>query len=190
MSRRIAGIALAGTLFLTGFLVGCGKDNPTGIGGGPHPPPYVVTSIPELVLFDLWKAYASRDSVMYDSLFDDAYQGTSIDQTDHNPTALNFTKADEHAHIVALAKDSQITLINVTPAPSATRFRDNADPPGWETIQNPLASLEIRGTAADQIVSGSLEIMQFKFVPKTPAPGSPTDTTWKIIRWSEVKTGT
>jgi len=30
------------------------------------------------------------------------------------------------------------------------------------------------------------ETIEFRFIPKTPDSTSPTDTTWKIIRWLEV----
>jgi len=30
------------------------------------------------------------------------------------------------------------------------------------------------------------DLNEFKFEPTTPATGSPTDTTWKIIRWTEI----
>jgi hypothetical protein len=32
----------------------------------------------------------------------------------------------------------------------------------------------------------SAETFEFKFIPFTPDSTSPTDTTWKIVRWTEL----
>jgi hypothetical protein len=71
--------------------------------------------------------------------------------------------------------------------PSLVRFRDGADPPGWATIQNPLGAVEVNDGPNTFRVDPSGITMQFKFAPAAPDSTSPTDTTWKIVRWLEVR---
>jgi hypothetical protein len=34
---------------------------------------------------------------------------------------------------------------------------------------------------------GTNDYFEYQFAPTTPAPGSPTDTLWQIVRWRELK---
>ncbi len=166
-------------------MAGCGKDRTT----NPviQPPPYPVLSSPANVLTALQKAYVARDTTEYILLFDGNYQGSSIDQTDPSPQPTLFTKADEAHHIASLVKSTTVTDVELDLKPELLRFSDGGDPPGWATIQNPVLRLQINDGPSSYIISVATESMEFKFIPTTPDSTSPTDTTWKIIRWTEVK---
>ena len=164
-------------------VAGCGKDKVTGP-GGPAGPQYLVPSTPNDVLFNMQRAYAARDSTEYKGLFDDAYLGNSMDPSDG--TNLNFTKTDEAQHIAALARRGTITIASIVYPPSIVRFTDLTDPPGWATIQMSQGfSVQIDDIPSSYYIrSGTTQ--EFKFAPTSPDSTSPTDTTWKIIRWREV----
>ena len=167
-------------------LSGCGEDH--GFKPQPQPPqqiyPYLVN--PYSVMDALKTAYERRDTVEIKLLYDDAYQGSSIDQTDPVPAAIPFTKQDEVAHVAKLAKDVTVH-VSILNNPALTRTSDPGDAPGWAIIQNPIASLEVSDLVQDNQVDIAHETMIFKFVPHSPDASSITDTTWKIIRWSEVR---
>jgi hypothetical protein len=167
---------------------GCGHDRVM-VGNPPPIPPriYPLLLDPYSVMDALRTAYGRRDSAEIKLLYDMNYQGTSIDQTDPAPAVLNFNKADEVRHVVALAKDPTILHVSMVPTTVMQRFTDLADPPGWSTIQNPIASLEVSSSTSSRTVDIANETMVFKFIPHTPDPTSATDTTWKIIRWTEVR---
>ena len=164
----------------------CGNDNVVNPKPEPQPPTYPILSNPYNVIDALVTAYVRRDTVEIKLLYDDGYQGASSDQTDPVPSLLAFTKADEVAHVAALAHAS-LTSISVLKSPSFTRYRDAGDPPGWASIDNPLQSLQISDATTTRAVDLAHETMQFKFIPHTPDPSSTTDTTWKIVRWIEVR---
>jgi hypothetical protein len=46
--------------------------------------------------------------------------------------------------------------------------------------------LEINGIPSSYSLASTNELIEFKFEPTTPSAGSPTDTTWHIIRWTEI----
>ncbi|HZI89043.1 MAG TPA: hypothetical protein VFD83_01165 [Candidatus Polarisedimenticolia bacterium] len=181
MSRCLKIVAVLVVLFA---MSGCGDDKIT--------PPiiqpriYPILSNPYNVMDALKTAYERRDTVEIKVLYDDAYQGTSIDQTDPSPTLLTFTKADEVAHVAKLANTSIVHLA-LLPSFSVIRFDDAGDPAGWTTLNNPFLSLDISDTTAARAVDFQAETSQFKFVPHAPDASSTTDTTWKIVRWTEVK---
>ncbi len=180
--RRRFPLALS-PVVLALVVMACGEDNPVNVIPGAK---YLTPSSPQSVLFNLKQSYTSRDSVAYDSLFDAFYQGASLDQgAPGGPQILNFTKVDEAQHIAALARTTTIRSITLDFGSSLIRYSDGADPPGWATIQIADPHLEIDDTERFTTIQPN-ETMRFKFVPTTPAPGSPTDTTWKIIRWEEV----
>lgn len=150
-------------------------------------PRYLPSSTPQNVVINLQRAYSTRDSTGYDSLFDAAYVGTTIDLFATGPDSLmTFSKADEALHISALARATTITGITVQYPPTLLRERDGADPPGWATVPVNGARIEIDDNPASLITSPS-EAMQFKMAPTTPSAGSPTDTTWHIVRWTELR---
>ena len=164
-------------------VAGCGGKKTTGPRENLRPyRPYLVPATPKSVLYNMQIAYSNRDSIAYKSLFDSLYAGLSTDQSDGS--MLNFTKADEAQHIAALARSRSITMCSITFPPSLQWFTDSGDPAGWATIQIYPVVIQIDDNPTS-MTTGPNETMEFKFVPTTPAAGSPTDTTWKIIRWSE-----
>jgi hypothetical protein len=169
---------------LFGAMAGC-SDNP--VKPLPSGPKYLASSTPQNTLENLRRAYTTRDTTGYDSLFDAAYAGTSIDERDPSPTLKMFTKADESLHIRALAR-SRVSKIVLQFPPSMTRTTDGADPPGWATIPLSFVFLEVSDDASGtDWITDPFATMEFKFQPTSPSPGSPTDTTWHIVRWSEVQ---
>ena len=177
-------ITTAVAVVLLALFVGCGKDNPAKptLPG----PKYLPSSTPFNVLDNLKVAYTTRDSTGYDSLFDVNYTGSSIDQTD--ASVLNFSRSDEARHINALARTRTISSIRLDLPPSMTRTRDAGDPPGWASVQPYGLVIEIDdGPMSMFLQTGTSETMEFRFAPTTPSPGSPTDTTWHIVRWTEIR---
>ena len=153
-------------------------------GGGTEPPKYDIPLSPEYVMFNLKKAYTAKDSVAYKACFDLSYFGTSQDQTTQNPIDT-LTFAEEARHIAYLARTT--ANVELVLKPAMTRSTDSGDPPGWALIQNPIQSLGIYDGPNIFIVTPTQETIEFRFIPKTPDSSSPTDTTWKIIKWNEIK---
>jgi hypothetical protein len=178
---RIAVVCVASGLL---FSAGCGKDENTMIGPGPGPGPvYPALTSPQNVLSAMALAYMDLDSAEIKLVYDESYTGTSFDQND--PPAITLTKADEVRHVVPLASLTSITSVSLQLPPSLTRDRDASDPPGWAVIYLPSGAMNLEIT--DGATSYSIRSQhEFKFIPTTPDSTSPTDTTWKIIRWTEV----
>jgi len=150
------------------------------------PPKYDIPFSPEIVMQNLSKAYAARDTAEYRSLFDPFYIGTSLDQKLGLPVdTLTFDK--EASHIRHLYNTTSISFIEFLLKPAMVRARDAGDPVGWALIQDPMFKLTISDGNTDYVVPITSETIEFRFVPKTPDTSSPTDTTWKIIRWTEVR---
>lgn len=169
---------------LLAAISGCGKDNP--VKPQIQPPKYLPSSTPQNTLENLRRAYTSRDTTGYDSLFAISYTGTSVDNTALGGGAvLNFTKSDEERHIGALARTTSITSIILQFPPALSRYTDAGDPPGWATVQVSSPRIEIYGNSISMGIHSN-ETMDFKFAPTSPSPGSPTDTTWKIVSWVEL----
>jgi len=172
------GLAIA---LCVAVVVGCGKKDK--IVGPPATPTYPALTSPQQVLVALRMAYVAKDSIEYDLLFDHDYVGTSVDLRFGAP-ADTLAFADEARHIEALAR-SITAIVDLQLTPTMTRSRDPGDPPGWALIQNPIYSLRFDDGAGSYVVTPSSETIEFRFIP-TPDITSPTDTTWKIIRWSEI----
>ena len=179
--RLVAPFSILAALLVIA-LAGCSSDKSTNPITIPPGPKYLPSSTPQNTLANMAKAYSTRDTTGYDSLFDIGYTGSSFDP--NTAAAINLTKADEAQHIAKLANTPTITSIAFQFAPNVNRTRDNADPPGWTTVtlQNVLFELT-DGPNTFTLPAG--DIMEFKFAPTTPSAGSPTDTTWHITRWSE-----
>ena len=168
------------------LLSGCIFDPKKGESPKIVPPKYDPPASPELVMSNLAKAYAARDSAAYKGCFDFTYLGTSIDQTDPSAVLDTLYFADEARHIAGLAKSTTISNVLLQLVPSIVRTSDAGDPVGWALIQNPVYKLEIDDGATSYIIPISSETIEFRFIPTLDST-SPTDTTWKIIRWTEVR---
>ena len=177
---------LAAAVIAAWVVAGCGSDRVT----RPNIPPgskYPALINPFSVLDALQLAYQDRDTSEIKAIYHDLYDGSSIDQADPLPALVHFTKADEVGHVSKLAHTSGATVL-MTQIPNRVRFYDAADPVGWATIRDPFSSIEVADATATHVVDIAHDTMEFKFIPTTPAPSSSTDTTWKIIRWTEVHT--
>ncbi len=186
---KSAYLAVAAAL-LASIMSGC-IFNPKRDDGGPPPPPaeYPKLISPLDVLDALSLAYRQRDSVEFKLIYDDSYTGTSTDQQNPGGTLqIQFTKSDELSFIEALRRKSTITGVLLTFPPNPLRFTDLSDPLGWQTISIPsnTMTLEISDSPTAYTISTASQF-EFKFIPTTPDSTSPTDTTWKIIRWTEFR---
>ncbi len=153
-------------------------------GTGPTPPaPYEQLVNPFSVLNSLAAAYGNKDSVEIALIYDINYSGTSFDPDNLNP--LTFTRQDEIRHIQALYRSTTITTVSLTFPSVKVRYTDSADPPGWATIALQNMTFDISDTPTSWNLRPS-ETWEFKFIPHSPDPSSPTDTTWKIVRWQEI----
>ena len=178
------------------FVAGCGIfDPPIRPGEPPDPPPvYLVPFQPENVLTNLELAYGHRDSAACQVVYDSSYVGTSQDLNDPTGTTpFSFTYTDEVHHVAALYHKPEISSVSFSlgPATSWDRLGSN-DPshPEWAVIQISGTSLDIQVTEGQDNTwqaSGQYEFFEFAFKPTTPAPGSPSDTLWKIVRWTETR---
>lgn len=166
---------------------GCGHKARTITGPDRQPFPYPKLSSPQNVLQAMAFAYVRRDTAEIKLVYDSLYVGSSTDQTGGSPTPIMFTKSDEVRHVAGLARAITITGVSCTLYPALIRFRDLGDPPGWATIDNPIGQIVIDDAPSSYATPTSGLTMQFKFAPTTPDSTSPTDTTWTIIRWSEVR---
>lgn len=165
---------------------GCGLFNPDKPPGKKPPPPfeYRDLSTPENVLFNLRDSWEHKDSSRTREIYDSSYQGKS---TDADGTIL-FSQDQEVATVGGLARDQNVSTVTFSLIDSTTWVRQSftSDPAGWTVIQMQAYNIQVddavRGTFIAHPSPGS--IFQFKFVPTLDA-ASPTDTTWKIIRWEE-----
>jgi len=179
-------VLIGATPFLLAFLVAGCFWNPVkakGGGDGGGPVVYEIPQSPYNVLNNLKTAYEHRDSVRIGQVYDINYQGTSFDPANLNP--ITITRQDEIRHVQALYKAPGITSISLTYPGALVRYTDFSDPPGWATITFRDMLLDINDTP-DSYHLLSTEGWEFKFIPQSPDSTSPTDTTWKIVRWTEV----
>lgn len=165
----------------------CGKDKKNPVAPGPSPGPTVLGT-PQAVLTRLRTSYENRDTLAYVSCFEADYQGASYDTSDTPGFQLGaFTLADEVAHIRALALNPNVTSVSLVLALPGSWTRTTVAGPGSETwaqitIYNPWVQI-VEGQYVSEIAPN--ETFEFQFRPTTPAPTSPTDTLWGIVRWTE-----
>jgi hypothetical protein len=153
-------------------------------GGGIEPPKYQVPEYPDAVMYNLKTAYMAKDSVGYKACFDPRYIGTSQDQRLQTATdTLTFAK--EAQHIAYLAQSTTL-IADLQLWPLIERRADPEDP-AWALIQNPIQKLEINDGPNTFFITPLTETIEFHFIPKTPDSSSKTDTTWKIIKWTEIR---
>jgi hypothetical protein len=170
-------------------VVGCSKKDGGGrslLGNG-GPPPYSEPTSPQNVLFNMIASYEARDSVQTAQVYDAAYQGASTDFSSPSPTTLTFTKFDEVHHVGFLRLDPNITSVALDFGPQSTWSRlppDVSDPADWAVLQINNAQIQIQDINMGTTSQAQNNMMLYTFIPTVAAPG---DTTWKIVRWTEVK---
>jgi len=141
-----------------------------------------------LVLRNLALAYTHRNPAVYDTLFDQLYMGSSIDQS--NPDSVkqySFSKTDEVEHIWGLYRVTTITDLHLELMPVLTRYTDGGDPAGWAVIQDPVFSLSITDGSNTYFITRDKETIECHFKPKIFDASSPTETTWTIGKWTEIR---
>jgi hypothetical protein len=171
-------------------VAGCG-DNHESPPKAPPGPQSVIRSTPENALKQLEYVYTKRDSTGIKALYDSTYAGTSTDETAlPGSQVLNFTYADEVEHVAAMARAREISSV-ILSFGTLTRLPSNdVSHPEWATIQIAGSNMSLEIDALDAVELHASGISEsFSFKPTTPDSTSPTDTTWKIVRWSELYVG-
>jgi hypothetical protein len=174
---------LAVAALLASSLAGC--DSSTGPPPPPPPPPfqYPAPNSPGSALLIYKYAWELKDTVQVASILADDYQGSSTDQGDG--ITLTFTKADEVRALGGLTRDASVISVDVELGSPSTwhRFTYSSDPAGWATllVANPRISMS---RTLDEFMTGSSNTMEFTFRPVSIAG---TDTTWSLVRWSEIQ---
>jgi len=191
MNDRVGRLRPWVALLSAALLAGCSGDNPT----KPKPPSGPAPSIrstPQDVLRYLESAYSHRDSTETRSIYDSTYVGVSTDLTaPPGSQILTFTYVDEVDHVAAMARAHSITSVILSFGNVVRLGSDNPSHPEWATIQIPGSNmrLDIESDSTSVLLTTVGVTESFSFKPTTPDSTSPTDTTWKIVRWSEVSVG-
>lgn len=189
-SRTSASAILRRTSILTFalVLVGCGLFKPDEKGKDIKPPfQYQPMDTPQNVLLNLKSSWERRDSVETRLLYDDAYQGESTDNQSGG-TTLTFSKDQEVATVWSLGKSQDVQSVTFTLRPETTWVRLNypTDTSGWTALQLQGVNIQVDDASKGTLIASSSNFFEFKFVPTLDA-ASATDTTWKIIRWKEIR---
>ena len=170
-----------------GMLGGCGEDDDPPV--KPPPPAIPDRTTPQNTLEYMRLSYEARDSVQTKQVYDTSYVGTSTDLSDPPGTQLaTFRYADEIGHVAVLARTSTIFSIALDLGPQSAWTRLQSDDPShpeWAMIQISSFHLDLYD-GPTLYTALSTNPMTFTFTPNVAAPG---DTTWKIVRWTEVATG-
>lgn len=181
-------IRFVGILMVT-FLAGCGDDDgPT----KPKPSPgpiYGKRSTPQITLENLRLAYEYRDSTETDSVYSPDYQGQSSTVADPG-SVLFFTKAEEVSHVGALRMDPSVLDVTVNFGDPSSWTREgslDAAHPEWASITLSRGVQIELFVGATAYTVGTNDFLEYQFAPETPAPSSPTDTLWTVVRWREIK---
>lgn len=152
----------------------------------PKPPiEYLAPTFPQNVLQNLIMAYVESDSIQTKIVYDEFYEGTSIDPSAPIPL-FNFTRANEVSHVKNLHDDPNIVSIFLDLGAPGTweRLGGNAsDPPGWAIIPIPSQKIRIEDIARFTIWESVNRVIEYTFKPTVSSPG---DTTWTVVRWTEI----
>ena len=181
-------VALGVAVVVAALVGGCGGDD------GPTEPQntgYPERSTPQNLLMALTMSYEAGDSVETKQLYDSSYVGTSTDLNDPpGSQTRTFTYADEVAHVAALARTPSISnvVMDLGPSSSWTRLpSDDPSHPEWALIQIGAGNWRVEIYDGQTLYSAqSTNPMTFAFKPTVAAP---PDTTWRIVRWTEVGSG-
>jgi hypothetical protein len=153
---------------------------------GPFPVPFTYPALdtPQNVVLNLKYSWERRDSVRTREIYDDMYEGRS---TDVDGTIL-FSKDQEVAVVWAMGRNQDILRVTFALQPQNTWLRLNyaTDPAGWTAIQLPGVNIQVDDVVHGTLTASSMSFFEFKLKPTLDA-ASPTDTTWKIVRWTEIK---
>jgi len=168
-------------------LGGCGSDdNPT---EPPIPTLKYDRTTPQNTLLAMQTAYVARDSLETKQVYDSSYVGASTNLSDPPGSQVSiFQYQDEFAHVATLARTLTIVAITLDLGPSSSWSRlpsDDPSHPEWAMIQISNFHGELVDGATLYSFT-STNPMTFAFIPTVAAPG---DTTWKIIRWTEIGSG-
>jgi len=175
---------MAGML-IAAVVAGCGDDKTTNPNDKPTTFTYLPLDTPQHVVANLRDSWNRIDSVRTDQIYDDAYIGTSVDQSDNS--TLTFTKTQEVQVIARMKRDANVRSASFDPKPENTwvRLSYPTDPPGWATLQLYGVNIQLDHAVYGTLLANSSSFFELKFIP-TLDSASPTDTTWKIVRWSEI----
>jgi hypothetical protein len=165
--------------------LGCGLFKPDEGGPPPQPPfQYPDLSTPQNAVLNLKYAWERRDSARTLLIYDDAYVGES---TDKDGTIL-FSKDQEVAALGAISQSQDVQSVSFSLRPETTwvRLSYPTDDAGWTAIQLQGVNIQVDDAAKGTLIASSANFFEFKLVPTLDA-ASPTDTTWKIVRWTETR---
>jgi hypothetical protein len=166
-------------------LGGCGNDDKVVTGGGGAIA--ILPTTPQNTLLLMVEAYVGRDSVATEGIYDVAYEGTSTDLASPTPAVYNLTWFDEKHHVAVLKNNPNIANISVQLG-SQTAWRrlppEAGDPQDWAVLQIDRANIQITDVSSGFLYQAQNNKMLYTFIPTVAAPG---DTTWKIVRWTEVR---
>jgi len=190
MNCRVPTTCLWAVLVFAALLAGCSGDIPE------KPKPINTTqpsvrSTPQDVLKYLANVYSIRDSVAIKSIYDSTYTGVSTDLLQPlGSQHLNFTYADEVEHVAALARTHTITSVKLSFGSMVRLQSDDITHPEWAHIEMSSLTdmtLDIEdGPNSVTVGPAASAAESFSLKPTTPDSTSPTDTTWKIVRWYEL----
>lgn len=141
---------------------------------------------PQATLLTMIQAYERRDSLKTAEVYDTDYNGSSID-----PSGIvgnfNLSRLDEIRHVGRLKLDPNIVSVQLDFGNQASWARippDAADPSEWAQIQINFASIRVDDIGSSTFESTN-QALSYIFKPYVNAPG---DTTWRIVRWTEIVT--
>jgi hypothetical protein len=182
MHRALLGSA--GALLIVAGIAGCGKDDPLKPPLPPAPFTYPALDTPQHVVMNVKYAWERRDSVRTRQIYDDEYVGESTD----NGETLLFTKDQEVSTVWAMGKSQDLQSVSFTLRPETTwvRLSYPTDSAGWTAIQLQGVNIQVDDAAKGTLIASSSNFFEFKLKPTLDAT-SPTDTTWKIVRWREIR---
>ncbi|MGE5179190.1 MAG: hypothetical protein ACM3PF_08880 [Bacteroidota bacterium] len=148
----------------------------------PKPFEYPALTTPESTLMNVKYAWERRDSTRTKLIYADDYMGTSTDQADNS--TLTFAKNQEVAAVAAMEQSTHVTRVTMDLKPATwNRFRYVSDPPGWTAIQMNGVNIQVDDNQYGTMVANNDAFFEFKL---KPASVSGPDTTWAIVRWTEL----
>lgn len=170
-------------LLLSGVLVGCGLFYPPlDPGEPPKPFEYPLLNTPQSVLLNLKLAWQNRDSSRTQQLYDPDYTGTAPNPDPGFPTSFSYTRSDEVHVVGVLQNDPNVTgtFMELRAESTWVQLHNEGDPLEYTTIQL-LKGVTLEVFTTSTTFEASTSFIEYTFKPYV----TDTDTTWKIIRWTE-----